>query len=72
MEGMSLEDYTRFIVRASTTDPRPLEAAEQLIAPHIDDAKTITIETQHPQRRAPLKFTMGIEWQPRRDVLWAK
>ncbi len=61
MEGMSLEEYTHFIVRASTTDPRPLEAAEQLIAPCIDEAKTITIETQHPADDRALKLTMSIE-----------
>jgi aminopeptidase len=61
MEGMDLEEYTRFIVRASTTDPRPLKAAEERLLPHFQRAKTITIETHHPHESRDLKLTMDIE-----------
>lgn len=61
MEGMDLEDYTRFIVRASTADPRSLKAAEEALLPHFDGARQITIETHHPLQHRDLSLTMNIE-----------
>jgi aminopeptidase len=61
MEGMAFEEYAKFIVRASTTDPRPLQKAEQLLAPRFDAAKTIAIETEHPQDGRPLRLEMNLE-----------
>ncbi|MCK5799432.1 MAG: aminopeptidase, partial [Deltaproteobacteria bacterium] len=60
MEGMDLETYTDFIVRASTTDPRPLKDAEEKIAPHIDAAQAITIDTHHPHEDRPLTLRMSL------------
>lgn len=60
MEGMSLDEYTRFIVQASTTDPRPLKNAEERVAPHIDAAQLITIETEHPHESRRLTLTMDL------------
>lgn len=61
MEGMDFEEYARFIVRASTTDPRPLKQAEELLAPRIDAAKTITVETEHPSQSRRLQLQMNLE-----------
>ncbi len=48
LEGMDFEEYERFIVGASTTDPRPLLTAEEQLAPVFDGGKTIRIVTVHP------------------------
>jgi aminopeptidase len=61
MEGMEYEEYARFIVKASTTDPRPLLEAEKKLAPKFDAAKTITIETEHPHEKRPLTLEMNLE-----------
>ncbi len=61
MEGMDLDSYAQFIVKASTTDPRPLRAAEERLHPHFAAAKRITIETYHPRERRDLRLTMSIE-----------
>ena len=61
MEGMDLEEYTRFIVRASTTDPRSLKTAEEALQPRFNAAKTITIETHRPTDGRDLSLTMSIE-----------
>jgi len=61
MEGMEFEEYTRFIVRASTTDPRSLKAAEEALLPHFQQARTITIETHLPGESRDLTLTMNIE-----------
>lgn len=61
MEGLDLETYTRFIVKASTTDPRPLRFAEERLQPRFSAAKRITIETWHPRERRDLRLTMSIE-----------
>jgi aminopeptidase len=71
MEGMPLEEYVEFIVRASTTDPRPLKDAEQLIEPQFQQAKTITVETEHPHEKRPLKLTMNLE-QSRVQLCYGK
>ncbi len=60
MEGMDFDEYTAFIVKASTTDPRPLEVAEQAIAPHWKKAKKITIETQHPHDKRDLSLSLDL------------
>ncbi|MBW2733989.1 MAG: aminopeptidase [Deltaproteobacteria bacterium] len=60
-EGMEFEEYARFIVRASTTDPRLLKAAEERLAPKFDAAKTITIETEHPKEKRLLSLKMNLE-----------
>jgi len=61
LEGMDLEEYTRFIVKASTTDPRPLKEAEERLAPLMGATRRVTIETHHPGEDRPLKLTMSIE-----------
>jgi len=60
LEGMDFETYERFIVGASTTDPRPLLEAEKKLAPVIDDGKTIRIVTEHPHTGRELGFELDI------------
>ena len=61
MEGMDLDSYSRFIVKASTTDPRPLKAAEERLQPCFSKARRVTIETYHPRERRDLRLTMSVE-----------
>ena len=66
LEGMSLEDYTKIIVSASTVDPRMLEDVEEDIYKLMDDCKTITIVTEHPYTKNDLVLKMDIS---RRNVV---
>jgi aminopeptidase len=59
-EGMTLEDYERFIVAASTTDPRPLLEAEQKLAPVIDRGSRVEIVTEHPDQGRQLRLELDI------------
>jgi len=67
MEGMSLEEYTDFIVRASTADPRPLKTAEEKLAPLFDRGKRIVVETAHPVEKRDLRLELDIS--PSRGVM---
>ncbi len=60
LEGMSLEEYTRFVVQASTTDPRPLRAAEDRLAPVLREARQIRITTHHPRQRRDLELSLDL------------
>jgi aminopeptidase len=51
MEGLDLDDYVRFLVRASTTDPRPLRAAEEKLEPLFRDGSEIRVTTAEPGGR---------------------
>jgi len=59
-EGMELEEYARFIVRASTADPLPLKAAEERLAPLFDNGKAMTVVTEHPADGRELTLTVDI------------
>lgn len=48
LEAMDFATYEKFIVGASTTDPLPLLAAEEKLAPTIDSGQSIRIVTEHP------------------------
>jgi aminopeptidase len=61
MEGLEFDDYVNFIVRASTTDPTPLREAEEQINPLIENAKTMTIVTEHPHDKRELTLEMNLE-----------
>ncbi len=67
MEGMPLDEYARFIVRASTTDPRPLRAAEERLAPYFERGREVRIVTWHPGQRRELELVLDIT--PSRPVL---
>ena len=60
MEGMSLEDFERFIVGASTVDPTPLREAEEGIAPVVDDGSRVRIVTRCPKEDRDLTLEMDI------------
>ncbi len=60
-EGMALEDYTAFIVKASTADPAALKEAETAIAPLFDQAETVTVETRHPETGRLLVLELNLE-----------
>ncbi|HHQ49694.1 MAG TPA: hypothetical protein ENK19_12530 [Acidobacteria bacterium] len=59
MEGMDFNEYTRFIVGASTTDPAPLREAEEALKPLFDGGRRVEIVTGHPDGRE-LVLEMGI------------
>ncbi len=67
MEGLELEAYCDFVVRASTTDPRPLKAAEERIAPLLAAGSQVCIDTVEPESGRALRLTMDIG--PSRPVL---
>ncbi len=60
LERMDLEEYSDFIVRASTTDPRPLLEAEEAIEPVFASGQTMTIVTEHPREGRPLELKLDI------------
>ena len=51
-EGIPFEEYVRFVVAASITDPRPLRAAEDRLAPLFRAGKRATVVTESPDGRA--------------------
>jgi len=60
LEGMSLEEYSDVIVRASTQDPRELDRVEENIWQIMSDATVIRIQTRHPSRNDVLELRMNI------------
>jgi aminopeptidase len=60
IEGMDLDEYTRFIVRASTEDPRLLKEAEERIAPLVEHGRRVEIVTEHPRERRELTLELDI------------
>jgi aminopeptidase len=60
MEGMDFETYERFIVGASTTDPRPLLEAEEKLAPVFDKGSAMRIVTEHPHDGRELVLELDI------------
>ena len=60
MEGLSLEEYTAFIVRASTTDPAPLRDAEERLAPLLREGRTVTVVTTDPRDGRELTLSLSI------------
>jgi aminopeptidase len=60
MEGMTLEEYTDFIVNASTTDPHMLDKVEEDIFQVMKKSKIIRIQTVHPDSQQTLELSMNI------------
>ncbi len=50
-EGIDFDEYVRFVVGASVTDPRPLREAEERIAPLFRDGRRVTVVTEAPEGR---------------------
>ncbi len=61
LEGMSLDDYTHVILKASTTDPQMLEDVEEDIFQIMSKSKNMRIQTQHPQSNKNFELIMNIE-----------
>jgi aminopeptidase len=61
LEGMSLEEYTRVIVNASTVDPAYLEKVEGEIYDIMKKSRIIKIQTQHPKTGKMLQLQMEIK-----------
>jgi aminopeptidase len=60
LEGMSLQEYTDIIVKASTTDHKVLAEIEEPLAQSMEKAKTIKIQTQYPKTGNLLELQMDI------------
>jgi aminopeptidase len=60
LEGMDFETYERFIVGASTTDPRPLLEAESRLAPIFDSGSAMRVVTEHPRQGRELVLDLDI------------
>lgn len=67
LEGIPFEEYTKFLVRASTTDPRPLRAAEERLAPLFQDGRSVAVVTWHPREKREL--TLEVDIEPSRPTL---
>ncbi|MBU0560763.1 MAG: aminopeptidase [Bacteroidetes bacterium] len=61
MEGMTLEEYTKVIVDASTVDPRLLDEVEEDIYQLLTKSKEIKIETKCPVTGNLLTLKMNID-----------
>jgi len=66
VEGIPLDEYARFLVRASTTDPRPLRAAEERVAERLRGARRVIIRTASPQGR---HLELGLDIREGRPML---
>ncbi len=60
LEGMSLEEYSDIIVKASTVDPNSLEKIEEPLYQLMTKAKRATLRTEHPVTGKKLELTMDI------------
>jgi aminopeptidase len=60
MEDLTLEEYTKVIVNASTVNPQLLEDIEEDIYQIMNKSKTITIETEHPETKKLFQLKMNI------------
>ena len=60
MEGMTVKEYTDFIIKASTTDPKMLDQVEEDIYQMMKKTKQIKIVTEHPDSGKELVLTMSI------------
>jgi aminopeptidase len=60
MEGMTLKEYSDFIVKASTVDPRLLDAVEEDIYQLLKKSSELRIQTIHPKTKKELELKMNI------------
>lgn len=61
MEGMTLQEYSDFIVKASTVDPRLLDEVEEDIFQLLKKSSEIKIQTVHPKTRKELELKLNIK-----------
>jgi len=60
MEGMTLQEYSDFIVKASTVDPRLLEDVEEDIYQILKKSSELRIQTTHPKTKKELELKLNI------------
>jgi aminopeptidase len=60
LEEISLDEYTRIIVEASTVDPRYLEEVEEEIYQLMNKSQMMYIQTKHPETERILELHMNI------------
>jgi len=60
MEDMDLQAYAKFIVSASTVDPRQLDAVEEPLYQAMKKSGQIKIQTVHPANGKELELKMSI------------
>ena len=60
MEGMTLKEYSDFIVKASTVDPRLLDEVEEDIYQLLKKSSEIKIQTVHPKTKKDLELKLNI------------
>ena len=60
MEGMTLQEYSDFIVKASTVDPRLLDEVEEDIYQLLKKSSEIRIQTVHPKTKNELELKLNI------------
>ncbi|MEJ2104160.1 MAG: aminopeptidase [Ignavibacteriaceae bacterium] len=60
MEGMTLQEYSDFIVKASTVDPRLLDEVEEDIYQLLKKSSEIKIQTIHPKTKKELELKVNI------------
>ncbi|MBE0538165.1 MAG: aminopeptidase [Ignavibacterium sp.] len=60
MEGMTLQQYSDFIVKASTVDPRLLDEVEEDIYQLLTKSSEIRIKSVHPKTKKELELNLNI------------
>ncbi len=60
MEGMTLKEYSDFIVKASTVDPRLLDDVEENIYQLLKNSSEIKVQTVHPKTKKELELKINI------------
>jgi aminopeptidase len=60
MEGMTLQEYSDFIVKASTVDPSLLDAVEEDIYQLLKKSSEIKVQTIHPKTKKELELKLNI------------
>lgn len=60
LEGMTVEEYAKIVVSASTVNPALLEEVEEEIYQIMSGSEKITIVTEHPVEKRELTLTMNI------------
>jgi aminopeptidase len=60
MEGMTLQEYSDFIVKASTVDPHLLEDVEEDIYQILKKSSELRIQTIHPKTKKELELKLNI------------
>jgi aminopeptidase len=63
MEGMSLQEYTDIVVKASTTDHKKLGEIEEPLAQLMEKTGTIRIQTHCPNTERDLELRMSVAGQ---------